>query len=152
MIRLLSSIPWESAVRVLSALLTPVIALVAVYIAWQQHKINKNQFRLALLDKRMRVFSGAGELIATVMREARIDLQGLVKFYQETRESDFLFGYDIAAYLRELSNKAAVIHAYENVVDQEPMNERAEALLWFAGQGDELKKRFGKYMAFTKPD
>jgi hypothetical protein len=31
------SIDWQKAVKVFSALLTPLIALIAVSIAWQQH-------------------------------------------------------------------------------------------------------------------
>jgi hypothetical protein len=145
-------VDWDRVVRIFSALLTPVIALLAAYIAWQQHKTNRNQFRLALLDKRIRVFTGAGELIATVLREAKIDSDGLAKFLWETREGDFLFGPDITAYLHELYGKAADVHVYEDAVDQELRNQRKEALLWFSRQGDELKRRFGKYMAFKNPD
>ena len=146
------SIDWEKVVRVSSALLTPLIAVLATYIAWQQHKTNRNQFRLALLEKRLKVFNGAGELIATVMRKAKIDSDGLAKFLWETRERDFLFGTDIAAYLDELYGKAADVHVFEDAVDEEQRNEKKEALSWFAGQGDELKKKFGKYMAFKEPD
>ena len=146
------SIDWEKVVRVFSALLTPVIALLATYIAWQQHRTNRNQFRLALLEKRLKVFNGAGELISTVMRKAKIDTDGLSKFLWETREGEFLFGPDITAYLSELYGKAADVHVFEDAPDQESKNQRKQALLWFSGQGDELKKKFGKYMAFKEPD
>ena len=41
---------------------------------------------------------------------------------------------------------------FEDAVDQDSRNQRKEALLWFSSQGDELKKNFGKYMAFKNPD
>jgi hypothetical protein len=122
-------VDWEQIVRVFSALLTPVIALLATYIGWQQHKTNRNQFRLALLDKRIKVFTAAGELIATVLRDAKIASEGLANFLWETKESEFLFGPDITAYLHELYGKAADICAFEGSVDQESRNQRKEALL-----------------------
>lgn len=97
MIANLCLVDWGKVVRVFSALLTPVIALLANGIALQQHKTNRNQFRLALLDKRIKVFNGAGELIATVLGEAKIGSDGLAKFLWETREGGFLFGPDITA-------------------------------------------------------
>jgi hypothetical protein len=148
---------WEQVVKVLtglvsvfSALLTPVIAVVAVYIAWQQYKTNKNQFRLALFDRRSKVFNSTGELIATVLRLARVEKADLTKFLWETRESEFLFGSDIAAYLHELYGKASDVYSLEAATDEEPRKHRVATLLWFSGQGDEAKKKFGKYMAFRE--
>ncbi len=134
--------------RVLSAFLVPVIAGVTAYIAWQQYKNNKNQFRLALLDRRSKVFNATGELIATVLSEGKVANRDLTKFLWETRETEFLFGSDIAAYLHELYGKAAEIYGLENAVDEEPRKQRVRALMWFSGQGDEAKKKFGEYMAF----
>ena len=146
------SVDWDKLVRVFSALLTPVIALLATYIAWQQHKTNRNQFRLALLDKRIKVFNAARELIATVLKKAKIDSDSLAKFLWETRESAFLFGPDITAYLDELYGKGADVFAFEGAGVEEDRKQRKEALLWFGRQGDELKVKFGKYMAFKEPD
>lgn len=136
--------------NVLSGLLTPLIALLAVYIAWQQHKTNRDHFRLALLERRLKVFGGVQELIATVLRQARIRPEDLSKFLWETRESDFLFGPEIGKYLHELYAKASDVFIFEEVVDQESRNKKRDALVWFSGQGDETKKKFGHYMAFTR--
>ena len=144
------SIDWEKVVRVLSASLVPVIGAVTTYIAWQQHKTNKNQFRLALFDRRLRVFDSAGELIGTVLRSGKVEVDDLLKFLRETRENEFLFGSDIAAYLQELYGKASDVYSLEDASDAGPRNQRKEALIWFGGQGDEIKQRFGKYMAFRE--
>jgi hypothetical protein len=141
------SIDWERLVRILSALLTPVIALLAAYIAFQQYKTNKNQLRLALFEKRLKVFNSAGELIGTVLREAKIELADLKKFLWETRESDFLFGADITEYLHKLYGKASDLYALKDLPPEE-IHRQTEVLLWFSGQGEELKKKFGMYMAF----
>jgi hypothetical protein len=48
------TIDWEKVVRVFSAFLTPVIAITTATIALQQYLLNRNQFRLALLDRRLK--------------------------------------------------------------------------------------------------
>ena len=135
-----------------AALLTPMIAVVALYIAWQQHRTNRNQFRLALLEKRLKIFNGAAELIGKVLRLGRIESEDLSQFLWETRESDFLFGPDIADYLKEVYGKAADVHVFGEPVTEEQREHRKAAILWFSGQGEELKGQFSKYMAFKEPD
>jgi hypothetical protein len=150
MIPALCSIDWEKVVKVFAALLTPTIGCLAVYIAWQQHKTNKNQFRLALLDRRAKVFNATGELIGRILRRGKVYNEDLMQFLYDTRENEFLFGPDIAAYLHELYGKASDIYSLEDAVDEEPKKQRIAALKWFSGQGDEAKKNFGKYMAFRE--
>jgi hypothetical protein len=139
------TIDWQELVKIFSALLTPVIAIVAVYIAWQQHRTNRNQFRLALLQRRLKVFDAAGELIGIVLTRARVEMADLQKFLWETRESDFLFGSDIRNYLRELYGKAADVHVLGTPEDA---HRQGEVLKWFSGQGDQIKRVFGRYMTF----
>jgi hypothetical protein len=140
---------WQRLVNIFSALLTPTIAIIAVSIAWRQHKTNRNQFRLALLERRMKVFDATGELIGKTMREARVEIADLQKFLWDTRESFFLFGPDIANCLKQLYEKAVDVHA---LIAPEQAREQGEALLWFSGQGDMIKEKFGKYMAFKEAD
>jgi hypothetical protein len=148
---------WENVVKglaavvsVFSALLTPMIAAIAVYIAFQQYVTNRRQLRLALFERRLKVFESASELIATVLSRGKVGNNDLFKFLQETRENEFLFGADIAAYLHELYGKASDVYALEGATDDEPRKQRIATLLWFSGQGDKVKKKFGKYMAFPE--
>jgi hypothetical protein len=143
------TINWDELVKIFSALLTPVIAIVAVYIAWLQNKTNKNQFRLALLERRLKVFNAAGELIGKVLTHARVEVADLQKFLWETRESDFLFGSDIREYLDQLYGKASDVHV---LATPEEAHRQGDALRWFSGQGDEIKKQFGHYMTFKDAD
>jgi hypothetical protein len=143
---------WEKVVPILSAMLTPAIALLATYIAWQQHKINKDQFRLGLFERRLKLFDSAGKLIATVIGSGKVADANLKEFLWDTKESEFLFGSDIKAYLADLYGKASDVYTLENAADEPQKNQRKQTLLWFSGQGDGLKKKFGKYMAFREND
>ena len=143
---------WEKVVPILSAMLTPAIALLATYIAWHQYKTNRDQFRLGLFERRSKLFGSAGKLIGTVLQRGKVVDADLKEFLWDTKESEFLFGSDIKAYLHELYGKASDVYALENPVDDEQRGLRKETLKWFSGQGDELKKKFGKYMAFREND
>jgi hypothetical protein len=146
---------WEEVVKILSALvtvfsalLTPIIGAIAVNIAYQQHVTNRRQLRLSLFERRLKVFDSSSELIGTVLGRGKVGNDDLFKFLRETRENEFLFGPDIAAYLHELYGKASDVYALEGATDEEPKKQRVATLLWFSGQGDKVKKKFGKYMAF----
>jgi hypothetical protein len=143
---------WEKVIPILSAMLTPAIALLAAYIAWQQHKTNRDQFRLGLFERRSKVFDSAGNLIGAVLGRAKVADTDLKEFLWDTKESEFLFGSDIKTYLDDLYGKASDVYSLESATDKEQMDQRKQALLWFSGQGEELKKKFGKYMAFKEND
>jgi hypothetical protein len=142
-------IDWEMLVKVLSALLTPAIALVTTYIAWQQHNTNRRQLRLALFDRRLRVFDSTIKLIVTILRNAIVQLNELYSFLSETSQHEFLFGPDIGEYIDEVYGKAVQLEA--QAAAQLTPQARTALLLWFSGQSDEARKKFGKYMAFTEP-
>jgi hypothetical protein len=145
-LQILHAVDPEKLVGVFAALLTPTIAGIAVYIAWQQHKINRGQFRLALLERRFRVFDATGELIATVLRQGRVSAEDLQKFLWETRDNEFLFGADIKAHLDEVYKQASSVYALEGAGPNAA--ERVAALKWFVGQYEEVKQKFAKYMTF----
>jgi hypothetical protein len=142
------SVDWEELVKVLSACLTPVIAVVTAYIAWQQHKTNQNQFRWALFERRMKVFNATGELIATVLRKSRTEDDDLKQFLMATREREFLFGSDIATYLDTVYNKAVELQPPVEAGNEQAQQQRTAKVMWFKGQMEEAKKQFGKYMSF----
>jgi hypothetical protein len=149
---MIATTDWEKVVPLLTAMLTPAIALLAAYIAWQQHKTNRNQFRLSLFERRYKLFDSTSKLIATVLKRGKIANTDLEEFLWDTKESEFLFGNDIKTYLAELYDKAVDVYSLEAAADDPQKEKRKQTLLWFSGQGDEIKKRFGRYMAFREND
>jgi hypothetical protein len=71
------SVDWVRWVPIASACLTPVIAIAVFVVALQQWRTNRQQYRLALFDKRMAVFDGVRKLIATSLTQNTIELQNL---------------------------------------------------------------------------
>src|SRR5258708_5797216 len=139
----------EKVTRVSVAALTPIIAGIAVFIAYQQHVTNKRQLRLALYDRRMSIFESTTKLIRSAAKNVKVEWNDIFTFAWETRECEFLFGPDIVAYLKEVETRAAKMH--EDVLTEQQNPARvAEHVMWFIAQLDDAKKRFGKYMAFPE--
>lgn len=147
-----SAMTWllvaESVVKVLAALLTPIIAVIAVLIARQQSITNKRQLRLALFDRRMSIFDSATKLMKAAINQKNLGTEEIFTFAWETRQCEFLFGQDIVAYLKEVLTKAAKMHE-ELFTGQNPARV-TELVTWFIAQMDEAKKKFGKYMEFPE--
>ena len=91
------SMSW---VGVFQALLTPTIALVALYIAYQQLRTNRSNSREKLFDRRMVVFEQVSSSISLVAREsfqaANEAERELTKAWQQSR---FLFGADVQSFI-----------------------------------------------------
>lgn len=148
----------SSWVQTLSALLTPMIAVVATYVAWQQWNTNKLNSKLDRYDRRLKVYVQTRDLIAKVMRSADADLEDLFEFWREVSEADFLFGEDIPAYLTELfENGVDLQHAnkaYEanRVVPQAHYDSAANTAkmhdlsVWFSNQHKVAKAKFMPYL------
>jgi hypothetical protein len=143
------TIDWEKVVNVFSAFLTPVIAITTATIAYQQYRLNKNQFRLALLDRRLKVYEAAIELIATVLRTGRVDQPDLDRFLIGTSERD-LFTPDVAKQLDAIYDKAVEINAIGHPVPQGQSQQWKAAADWFSGKTQETMKVFSRYIAFNE--
>jgi hypothetical protein len=83
-------------------MLTPMIAVIAVYIAWQQKKINEQKLNLDLYDRRLKVYEEVRQILSIIMRDAKASYNDLLKFYRAVSEADFLFGPDITEYIDEI--------------------------------------------------
>jgi hypothetical protein len=69
----------EEFINLSSALLTPLIALIALWIAYQQMKSNRDKVRLDLFEKRMKIFLIVRESLGTILAD------GSSKEYQLAR-------------------------------------------------------------------
>ena len=75
----------------LSALLTPTIAGIAVYIAYQQWLTNRLRLDLDLYDRRLRLYQATIEYIDGVIARLNPTLEVISTFRRSTAEVDFLW-------------------------------------------------------------
>jgi hypothetical protein len=82
----------EQLIEISKSLLTPVIAIIATYIAWQQWKTNKQKLNLDRHDRRLRVYEEVIKILSIITRDAKASTEDLLKFRTSVSEADFLFG------------------------------------------------------------
>jgi hypothetical protein len=151
-----------AALEVFKGLLTPLIAIVTAYIAWQQWKTNQRKLQLDLYDRRLRVYQQVISFIATATRDFKPEPQAVIKFHAETAEADFLFGSEIHAYIRELAQRAMKSRAahleYRDYTQQPPAGydhgkvvaEMQTHSEWLSEQYEAAPQKFRKYLDVSR--
>ena len=159
----LCSVDWLKVAHVLQALLTPVIGIatvvigvIAIKIQRQHAETNRLQHRLALFERRMKVFDATQEFIVLVIRNSRIDtMKPLFALIRNTREHRMLFGPEIGKYIDELYAKGGRLHVIDaaggGIIKPEHIQEETEIQLWFSKQAAVAEEKFLKYIDFQKP-
>lgn len=150
------------ALQILQALLTPVIAGIAVYVAWQQWQGNKLKLVLDRYDRRMRVYGNVVAFLRLVMKDFKPEISDLLKFPFDTAEADFLFGPEIPEYLNELFHRAWKLRdskdAYRDMFRSAPpeydhgkvVTDIHAEQVWFMAQREAAKQKFKKYLDVSR--
>lgn len=152
--------PW---VQVLQGLLTPVIGIVALYIAWQQWNANKLKLALDRYDRRPKVYQNVVVFLRLVQRDFKLEVSDLQKFSIDTAEADFLFEPEISGYVDEMYKRAWKLWgATKNYRDfnqppappgydhQKVVAEMHEQEVWFTNQFAAAKQKFRKYLDVSR--
>ena len=89
----------EQVIEISKGLLTPVIAIVATYIAYQQWQTNRKKLNLERYDRRPRVYEEVRKILSIILRDANASTEDLLKFRTSVSEADFLFGPESSEYI-----------------------------------------------------
>jgi hypothetical protein len=143
------------------ASLTPLIALVAVYVAYQQWRTNSLKSKLDLFDRRFRVFEEMRTLLGAMLTIGA-DTNRILDFWSKTAEAEFLFGGEIAKYQKEIADRATaqsiakddMIAALDKATSVEERTRLAEArkagVQWATKEIDVVAAKFKKYLNLRK--
>jgi hypothetical protein len=147
-------------IQLLSALLTPVIAVVTTYIAVQQYRTSRLKIKLEMFEKRYIVYQGVKDFILSAMREANLSNDDFFKLNEETQDAFFLFDKRVDKYIDELRSKGSRLRCLnERLSDQSlPIGEErsklaeedAELNTWFGNQLLESKQVFKKHLRVSQ--
>lgn len=144
--------------KVSRSLLTPIIGIAVVYVAWQQHKTNRNKFRLDLYDRKLKVFEGLTTLLQHIDRQNTATGEQVQQYKIATLEAVFLFNEDIVNYLKEVKSKVHKLQFVNQKLDAKlPVEEQTKALSeqsdlldWFNIQLTKSADKFREYMSFEE--
>ncbi len=145
----------SSILNPLSGLLTIIISIIVTYIAYQQHRVEKDEVRLALYEKRFLVYQSVVAFLNIILINANVKNDELNQFYTKTAESNFLFGNEVSDYLTDMKKKAIRIMWLNERLKTAPISdernklvkEDSELVEWFNNQFEETTKLFRKYLS-----
>jgi hypothetical protein len=151
---------FKEYVEIFNSLLTPLIAILAAYIAWQQYKVSHSSLNNQLYERRFKVFKAVMSYLADIMREGNTNIQRTSQFYAEASEADFLFDEKISLKITELYEKGIDLAEIRNdlyPIDGSPglpkgeeRSKKAKAsgelMKWFYSQIKETKDMFKQHM------
>jgi hypothetical protein len=147
--------PW---LQVLQGLLTPVIGLTTLYIAWQQWKGNQLKLVLDRYERRLRIYQEVVGILILVQRDFKPEFSDFQKFRSATAEADFLFPPEIAIYLDEIVKRGMKLRQanleYRDLTQTPPpgydhnkvVTEMHEQEVWFTEQFELAKQKFKRYL------
>lgn len=140
-------------IDILSALLTPTIAVLGSFIAWQQWRVNQLRLMHELFDRRYKQFEPTRDFLGTIMTHGRVSPDEEFKWIQATRGSRFLFNNHIAEYFEELFRKSSDLQTLHAVLENLEGDDRAKNLQrqqelkdWFMTELRNLERRFTPYL------
>ena len=144
-------------IKMMNVIPSTVIAGIAVYIAYQQYNMNKNHFRLALFDKRFKVYEGVMKFLAQIFHGGKVKESDYQDFRWNTKDIVLLFGDEMKDYIQEIGKNALELQAINEgfntgllVGDEFKENRRKhlELITWFTEQHSIAVDKFREYMQF----
>lgn len=149
-------------VQILQGLMTPVIAVVVAYIAWQQWKANELKLKLERYDRRLRVYQRVVEFLALAMRDFQPPAEAVGEFRRNVAEADFLFPSEISEYCAEIvkhaTDSAVARSEYVDMYHEAPPgydHNKVTAQMelhsrWLAAQFEAAVEKFRPYLDISK--
>ena len=153
-----------------SGFLTPLIGVIAAYIAFQQYKTNKNRERREARHAQLSVYTRVKRFLNTVDSTGNVSEKTYTDITEAIAEADFLFGDDITEWLSELQDYAdeyrrledeffrlrkhhnMIISSDEELRKRDPQNfeqlekEQKEEVSLLKEAHVQLKEKFSKYL------
>lgn len=148
------------SIQTVSAMLTPLIGILTIYIAYQQWKTNRNKFKLDLYEKRRSVYIKLKELLITIRRDANIEPEISHCFMREVEIDKYLFDKKERDYLTDVYNHSINLWSinkklfddFGNPINidkpeerKEDINNKYDELKWLTDQFERVEVIFAKY-------
>ena len=142
--------------------LTPLIAIVTAYIAWQQWKTNQQKLVLDRYDRRLKVYEEVRRILSIITRDAKVSVEELLRFRTSVSEADFLFGPEILEYIDAIYKHGVALSRWtdeyrdytqakpEGYDHQKVVASMHAELEWLTEQFEPAKQLFRKYLDISK--
>lgn len=95
----------EFVIKLIPTIITSIVAIAAVTIAYFQYRTNQLKLRHDLFEKRLTVYKATHKFIHLIIANAWPTKSDIYEFVENTRLSKFLFKKEISEYLAHLRDK-----------------------------------------------
>jgi hypothetical protein len=140
--------------RVASSLLTPVVAVVAVAIAYRQYRVERLATKHSLFDRRFRVYQETLRFVQAATLSEGFGETYLAPFRQARNEAQFLYGPDIGSLLETFWDKGVEILIAEDERRRSPPEAELAVVYrirdhqqWFVRAQGSVTDAFRKYLS-----
>jgi hypothetical protein len=147
---------WTTVVQTSAAALSPIIAVIGGWIAWQQVRINRNKLKLDRFDKRFDIHEAAITFAATIAIRSKVDEAQFGDFIKRTRGTRFLINKEMQDYVDLLRKNAIKVQttsgslARAGITDEERVklgDELSELVIWFNDQLEVIPEKFEPFLS-----
>ena len=137
-----------------TAVVVPVIALIAAWIAFRQWQIARNKLKLDLYDKRMAIYEVVSKTLGVATSQGRLTQEDEVEYLSGVRTAQWLFGPEVSTYLQETLWHKIVDFGLHNTMSSGPAGDerighiraRTETFRWLVDQYKEFDKLCSPYL------
>ena len=139
----------------LSGFLTPIIAFITVYIAYQQYRINKIRTAKELYEKRIIIYGHVLNFIKLLNLQTVTD-NDCAKFVNQCAEIPFLFNKELDKYtdtlffraknLIRINNELLTVYSEPGNERKQLMHEKSEIIKLSIKEVDIAQNKFGKFL------
>ena len=148
--------------QIAQGLLTPLIAIITTYIAWQQWQATKLKMKMERYERRLKVYRETHKFISAVIVDLKPELPQMFGFYSATAEADFIFPPRIRKYLDEVFSHANKLRSanvqYRDYTQDPPpgydhmeiVNVIDENTRWFLDQPQVAKDNFKPFLDLSQ--
>jgi len=143
-------------------LLTPLIAIITTYIAWQQWQATKLKMNLERYERRLKIYQETHKFISEVITDLKPELPQMYGFYSATAEADFICPPQIREYLDEIFSRALKLRSanvqYKDYTQEIPSGydhnkickDKEDLARWFIDQPKIAKEKFKPLLNITR--
>lgn len=96
-------------IKILSALLSPIVAITTIIMGVNNHKLNKIKIKHDLYDRRLNIYYTTREYLKYVTKEDTLDRVIVEAFVKASQESKFLFKNDVSDFLSEIWQNSLIL-------------------------------------------
>jgi len=141
-------------IQILQGLLTPVVAFVGIYFAWQQLAIARAKLQHELFDRRYKIFEATRSFLTNILTEGDVHREAQWKYRAEIADAEFLLNEDVCLYLEDIWKHAVNLEALskrrEGMLGEEKrleyIDREDDELGWLLEQLPLLSKRFKPFL------